>query len=446
MTGISSLLASVKAIRSRCGSTMKTAPGIRFIRRIPPSIRLSLSSSSVSFAASFLGSRSRSPDCCRASSCSSSPIRFLIVTKFVSMPPSQRLLTYGIPARVASWATGSWACFFVPTKRIVSPRATVSRTASRATSSRLTVWARSMMWIPLRSAKMNGRILGFQRRVWWPKWTPASSRCRIETDGTVCDLLFGSFLRGPHRRGPDLTGNRLVSGTVPVGTVRVCAPHPWVAGGGRAAALRGRRSVAQGSALTRPRRPPRAAAGGSAAQDVPVVPDSRPGRAVDRGLDEHEIEAEREVRQQSAVGKPAAVEQPERGVANPAPFPPVERLLSEAEVAPRSPTDLDRDQHRRRPRVDRDDVQLAPTHADVAGQHGPAGRRKVVCDGDFGRVAQHLPRGPHPFSLPRAAALAITRPARGGRRAGPAAGDQSSPDSAAPSRGHLHSRIHGETE
>ena len=41
------------------------------------------------------------------------------------------------------------------------------------------------MWIPLRSAKMNGRILGFQRRVWWPKWTPASSSCRIETAGTI---------------------------------------------------------------------------------------------------------------------------------------------------------------------------------------------------------------------------------------------------------------------
>ena len=40
-----------------------------------------------------------------------------------------------------------------------------------------------MMWMPLRSAKMYGFILGFQRRVWWPKWTPASSSWRIETDG-----------------------------------------------------------------------------------------------------------------------------------------------------------------------------------------------------------------------------------------------------------------------
>src|SRR3990170_5392176 len=29
--------------------------------------------------------------------------------------------------------------------------------------------------MPLRSPKMNSFILGFQRRVWWPKWTPASS-------------------------------------------------------------------------------------------------------------------------------------------------------------------------------------------------------------------------------------------------------------------------------
>jgi hypothetical protein len=31
--------------------------------------------------------------------------------------------------------------------------------------------------------------LGFQRRVWWPKWTPASSSCRMETDGMMGDLL-----------------------------------------------------------------------------------------------------------------------------------------------------------------------------------------------------------------------------------------------------------------
>ena len=144
---------------------MKMAPGRRFILRMPPSVPWSLTISSVSLAASFLVIRSKSPLAWRASSCSSRPIRFLMVTKLVSMPPSQRLLTYGWLARVASWATGSWACFLVPTNRTWSPRATVSRTNSSATSRRWTVWARSMMWIPLRSAKMNGFIFGFQRRV-----------------------------------------------------------------------------------------------------------------------------------------------------------------------------------------------------------------------------------------------------------------------------------------
>src|SRR2546430_151205 len=30
--------------------------------------------------------------------------------------------------------------------------------------------------MPLRSPKMNSFIFGFHRFVWWPKWTPASSR------------------------------------------------------------------------------------------------------------------------------------------------------------------------------------------------------------------------------------------------------------------------------
>src|SRR5579875_1812217 len=35
--------------------------------------------------------------------------------------------------------------------------------------------------MPLRSPKMNLFIFGFQRRVWWPKWTPASRSCFIVT-------------------------------------------------------------------------------------------------------------------------------------------------------------------------------------------------------------------------------------------------------------------------
>src|SRR5207237_2382462 len=40
-----------------------------------------------------------------------------------------------------------------------------------------------MMWTPLRAVKMYGRILGFHRLVWWPKWTPASNSWRRVTAG-----------------------------------------------------------------------------------------------------------------------------------------------------------------------------------------------------------------------------------------------------------------------
>src|ERR1700735_1782930 len=47
--------------------------------------------------------------------------------------------------------------------------------------------------MPLRSWKMYGFILGFHRRVWWPKWTPASSRARMETT----DMENLSAISGP---------------------------------------------------------------------------------------------------------------------------------------------------------------------------------------------------------------------------------------------------------
>ena len=46
-----------------------------------------------------------------------------------------------------------------------------------------TVCCRSMMWTWLRTPKMYGAIRGFQRRVWWPKWTPASRSWRMVNIG-----------------------------------------------------------------------------------------------------------------------------------------------------------------------------------------------------------------------------------------------------------------------
>ena len=60
--------------------------------------------------------------------------RLETVWKLVRRPPSQRSLTNGWPTRCACSAMTSWACFFVPTKRIVPPWATVSLTKSYALS------------------------------------------------------------------------------------------------------------------------------------------------------------------------------------------------------------------------------------------------------------------------------------------------------------------------
>ena len=102
-------------------------------------------------------------------------MRLETVWKFVSSPPSQRWWIYGIPAASAASAIVSRACFLVPTNSTVPPRPATLEANSCACASSFSVRWRSMMWIPLRSPKMNLRILGFQRRVWWPKCTPASS-------------------------------------------------------------------------------------------------------------------------------------------------------------------------------------------------------------------------------------------------------------------------------
>jgi hypothetical protein len=50
-----------------------------------------------------------------------------MVVKLVSIPPSQRKFTYGIPTRSAWVLIDSWACFLVPTNSTLPPLATVSR-------------------------------------------------------------------------------------------------------------------------------------------------------------------------------------------------------------------------------------------------------------------------------------------------------------------------------
>src|SRR3569623_341338 len=59
--------------------------------------------------------------------------------------------------------------------------------------------------MPPRSVKMKRFIFGFQRRVWWPKWTPASSNSFMETTGmrapfSVSIAILRRASRGSRRR------------------------------------------------------------------------------------------------------------------------------------------------------------------------------------------------------------------------------------------------------
>jgi hypothetical protein len=93
---------------------------------------------------------------------------------FVCTKPQLSAIVRAEAERSASLITIDASCRFVQTKTTFSPRRMTSRTSFWASSICRSVFCRSMMWIPLRSAKMNRRILGFQRRVWCPKWTPAA--------------------------------------------------------------------------------------------------------------------------------------------------------------------------------------------------------------------------------------------------------------------------------
>src|SRR4051812_38647969 len=62
-----------------------------------------------------------------------------------------------------------------------------------------------MMWMPLRAPKMKLFIFGFQRLVWWPKWTPASIISRM-----VMGASLGEGWTSGERAGLDDAGDSVV--------------------------------------------------------------------------------------------------------------------------------------------------------------------------------------------------------------------------------------------
>src|SRR3954447_8585048 len=98
--------------------------------------------------------------------------------------------------------------------------------------------------MPSRSPKMKRRILGFQRRVWWPKCTPASSSSRMPTS-----VAMGSFQScgGTARPAPRGPGRDWLAGQDPralragSGTVGACQSRRRDAASARRSGVRRRR-------------------------------------------------------------------------------------------------------------------------------------------------------------------------------------------------------------
>ncbi len=138
-------------------------------------------------------------------------------------------------------------------------------------------------------------------------------------------------------------------------------------------------------------------------------------------LDHHEVEPQRQVRQERAVRQAASFEQAVRRGADPDALPAVHRLLWEPECPAGAPANLDRDEHPRRAGINRDQVQFKPSDVDVAPQDRPAGGRQAVGDPLLGGVAEVLGIGSHrrtlamPDRLPliRSAPVTARRPLHG---------------------------------
>ena len=97
--------------------------------------------------------------------------------------------------------------------------------------------------MPLRSPKMNRLIFGFHRRFWWPKWTPASSSCFMDTTGVAmgCSPL-PTVSRSPCRAPSRATGGWHGWKWTLAGALTSHRPSPSLAAAPRTLLRRRRRS------------------------------------------------------------------------------------------------------------------------------------------------------------------------------------------------------------
>ena len=114
---------------------------------MPPRFRSILRYSRRSDDCIFLEYAPNSSEGISFSSSSSRASLFRMVRKLVSVPPSQRSLTYGMPQRPASFATASAPCRFVPTNSTRLPEADTCLRYFLARSRPRIVSRTSMMWM-----------------------------------------------------------------------------------------------------------------------------------------------------------------------------------------------------------------------------------------------------------------------------------------------------------
>ncbi len=88
-------------------------------------------------------------------------VRLIMIMKVIALAQG----CSGVPTRFACSLITFVAARLVPTKRILLPRVPRLRNSSRTALKAGTVFSRLIMWILLREPKMNGAILGFQKRV-----------------------------------------------------------------------------------------------------------------------------------------------------------------------------------------------------------------------------------------------------------------------------------------
>lgn len=119
-------------------------------------------------------------------------------------------------------------------------------------------------------------------------------------------------------------------------------------------------------------------------------------------LRDDEVEPQRQPRHRRPIAERAPFHECERRGAEPSQLRPVDRLLGEAEVAPRAPADLDDHEGRAR-RVHGDEVELGSADADVPAEDVPARALEVVRDDRLGRVTRSLGRRAHPGRMAAAA-------------------------------------------